>query len=54
MTQKYQTLDKNLLFKWILLLSTKNYTVEKHDGKLWLYDHNGEMIEYIDGELEEN
>jgi hypothetical protein len=54
MTQCYQITTADTLLKWILLMLNDNYTIERHDGKIWLYDHNGEGVEYIDDPLENN
>lgn len=52
MTQWYKTATVDTLLKWILLMLNYNYSIERNEGKIWLYDQNGEGVEYIDDPME--
>jgi hypothetical protein len=54
MSQYYQITTVDTLLKWILLMLNNNYTIEKNEGEIWLYDQNGEGVEYIDDPMENN
>ena len=54
MTQCYQIATADILLKWILLMLNNNYSIERNEGKIWLYDQNGEGVEYIDDPMENN
>lgn len=54
MTQWYKTIDVNILLKWLLLITDLNYTVKRLDGRIWLYDNNNQVVEYIDDSIENN
>lgn len=52
MTQWYKTIDVNILLKWLLLIADLNYTVKRLDGRIWLYDNNNKVVEYIDDSID--
>ena len=54
MTQWYKTATVDILLKWILLICDKDYKVKRYEGKIWLYNNDDQVVEYIDDPMENN